>query len=106
MRDVVPSQVAQVIDQFFPWARDDLPQASVQPQDASYLRGILDLIQAIPDSLLSCPVAIPEDRTALDALGAEAAAQCLAGMTNPPRRAGPAGRSRLSAARGFVFGTI
>lgn len=55
MRDVMPSQVVQTIDQFFPWARNDPLLASVQPQEAPNLRGILDLIEAVPDRLLSCP---------------------------------------------------
>lgn len=55
MREVLPSQVVQVIDQFFPWAMNDPLQASVQPQDGPNLRGVLDLVEAIPDSLLSCP---------------------------------------------------
>lgn len=55
MREVMPSQVVQFIDQFFPWAKNDPPQASVQPQDGPNLRGILDLAEVIPDSLLSCP---------------------------------------------------
>ncbi|MFO1161597.1 MAG: hypothetical protein U1E60_22355 [Reyranellaceae bacterium] len=55
MREVMPSQVVAVIDRDFPFAALDRERGSlISASEAPSLRAVVDLIDSVPDNLMTC----------------------------------------------------
>ena len=57
MARVMPSQVVQTIDEMFPNAKKNGPDAMLSPGRGSQLLGILNLLKEVPDKLIALPPA-------------------------------------------------